>query len=33
MNASEIFGLFDLKARQGAGVKTIGPKTVEADAA
>lgn len=29
MNASEIFGLFDLKARQGQGVRKIGPKPVE----
>jgi SNF2 family DNA or RNA helicase len=26
LNASEIFGLFDLKARQGKGTKAIGPK-------
>ncbi|WP_010583016.1 DEAD/DEAH box helicase [Schlesneria paludicola] len=26
MNASEIFGLFDLKARQGKGTRSIGPK-------
>jgi hypothetical protein len=26
MNASEIFGLFDLKAKAGKGTKTIGPE-------
>ena len=28
MNASEIFGLFDLKARHKGGSKSIGPKPV-----
>ena len=28
MNASEIFGLFDMKARHGKGTRTIGPKPV-----
>ena len=28
MNASEIFGLFDLKARHGKGTRVIGPKPV-----
>ena len=28
MNASEIFGLFDLKARHGKGTRAIGPKPV-----
>ena len=30
MNASEIFGLFDLKARHKDGSKSIGPKPVKA---
>jgi SNF2 family DNA or RNA helicase len=30
MNASEIFGLFDLKARHGKGTREIGPKPVPA---
>jgi hypothetical protein len=30
MNASEIFGLFDLKARHGKGTRSIGPATPEA---
>jgi SNF2 family DNA or RNA helicase len=29
LNASEIFGLFDLKARAGKGVKKVGPPAVE----
>ncbi|MCA9118058.1 MAG: SWF/SNF helicase family protein, partial [Planctomycetaceae bacterium] len=31
LNASEIFGLFDLKARAGGGTKSIGPKTPEGE--
>jgi len=30
MNASEIFGLFDLKARHGKGIRKIGPKSGDA---
>ncbi len=31
LNASEIFGLFDLKARHGKGTRQIGPQSEEAD--
>jgi SNF2 family DNA or RNA helicase len=33
LNASEIFGLFDLKARHKDGAKSIGPRPVEGEAA
>ena len=33
LNASEIFGLFDLKARAGSGTKPIGPERPETEAA
>ena len=33
LNASEIFGLFDLKARHGKGTRKIAPPTVNSDAA
>jgi len=33
LNAAEIFGLFDLKARQGEGTRKISPKVEAADAA
>lgn len=33
LNASEIFGLFDLKARHGKGTKKIAPKPITSDAA